>query len=85
MHRNVVLSVAVFFRLAALTWRPEDLLPPSERYIFKFDSKEELKRWHLYADSEFNGISLVNFHVRLKNLFLFYLAVCNLSGDEICA
>ncbi|KAL8470429.1 hypothetical protein ACS0TY_033061 [Phlomoides rotata] len=31
----------------------EELIPPSERYIFKFCSKEELKRWHLYSDSEY--------------------------------
>lgn len=50
------------FQLAALTWNLEDLVPPSERYIFKFDSKEELKRWHLYSDSEYGGINKGNFH-----------------------
>ncbi|XP_057810267.1 probable complex I intermediate-associated protein 30 [Salvia miltiorrhiza] len=42
----------------ALLWKPEDLLPPSERYIFKFDTKEELKRWHLYTDSMASGAGL---------------------------
>ncbi|XP_062025523.1 probable complex I intermediate-associated protein 30 isoform X2 [Rosa rugosa] len=40
----------------ALTWNVEDLVPPSERYIFNFGSKEELKKWHLYSDSEYGGI-----------------------------
>ncbi|XP_057770743.1 probable complex I intermediate-associated protein 30 [Salvia miltiorrhiza] len=48
----------------ALLWKPEDLLPPSERYIFKFDTKEELKRWHLYADSEFNGLSSASLQIQ---------------------
>ncbi|CAK9144654.1 unnamed protein product [Ilex paraguariensis] len=41
----------------ALTWNVEDLIPPSERYIFNFNSKEELKKWHLYSDSEYGGLS----------------------------
>ncbi|XP_028065767.1 probable complex I intermediate-associated protein 30 isoform X6 [Camellia sinensis] len=40
----------------ALTWNLEDLIPPSERYIFNFNSKEELKKWHLYSDSEYGGV-----------------------------
>ncbi|KAL7238334.1 hypothetical protein ACSBR2_004438 [Camellia fascicularis] len=40
----------------ALTWNLEDLVPPSERYIFNFNSKEELKKWHLYSDSEYGGV-----------------------------
>ncbi|KAF3637725.1 putative complex I intermediate-associated protein 30 [Capsicum annuum] len=35
----------------------EDLIPPSERYIFNFSSKDELKNWHLYSDSEYGGLS----------------------------
>ncbi|KAM3238344.1 hypothetical protein P3L10_013375 [Capsicum annuum] len=35
----------------------EDLIPPSERYIFYFSSKDELKNWHLYSDSEYGGLS----------------------------
>ncbi|KAH6827925.1 NADH:ubiquinone oxidoreductase intermediate-associated protein 30, partial [Perilla frutescens var. hirtella] len=47
----------------ALTWKLEDLVPPSERYIFKFDSKQELKRWHLYSDSEFGGLSSASLQI----------------------
>ncbi|KAI3455661.1 hypothetical protein Pfo_012324 [Paulownia fortunei] len=48
----------------ALTWNLEDLVPPSERYIFKFDSKEELKRWHLYSDSEYGGLSSASLEIK---------------------
>ncbi|KAI3759804.1 hypothetical protein L6452_07873 [Arctium lappa] len=41
----------------ALTWNIEDMLPPSERFIYNFNSKEELKKWHLYSDSEYGGLS----------------------------
>nr|GEZ04514.1 probable complex I intermediate-associated protein 30 [Tanacetum cinerariifolium] len=41
----------------ALTWNIEDLIPPSERFIYNFDSKDELKKWHLYSDSEYGGLS----------------------------
>lgn len=44
-------------QFVALTWNVEDLIPPTERYIFNFNSKEELKRWHLYSDSEYGGTS----------------------------
>ncbi|THG21540.1 hypothetical protein TEA_003230 [Camellia sinensis var. sinensis] len=43
----------------ALAWNLEDLIPPSERYIFNFNSKEELKKWHLYSDSEYGGNSCI--------------------------
>jgi NADH dehydrogenase [ubiquinone] 1 alpha subcomplex assembly factor 1 len=46
----------------ALTWNVEDLMPPTERLIFNFNSREELKKWHLYSDSEYGG---------KKQLFLF--------------
>ncbi|KAL8458760.1 hypothetical protein ACS0TY_036317 [Phlomoides rotata] len=42
----------------------EELIPPSERYIFKFDSKEELKRWHLYSDSEYGGLSSASLEIK---------------------
>ncbi|GER53607.1 NADH:ubiquinone oxidoreductaseintermediate-associated protein 30 [Striga asiatica] len=48
----------------ALTWNLEDLVPPSERYVFKFDSKEELKRWHLYSDSEYGGLSSASLEIK---------------------
>ncbi|KAL6560015.1 hypothetical protein OROGR_005132 [Orobanche gracilis] len=47
----------------ALTWNLEDLVPPSERFVFKFDSKEELKRWHLYSDSEYGGLSSASLEI----------------------
>ncbi|RCV17551.1 hypothetical protein SETIT_3G228800v2 [Setaria italica] len=37
----------------ALVWSSDYLIPPSERYIFNFNSKDELKQWHLYSDSEY--------------------------------
>ncbi|KAJ0952919.1 putative NADH:ubiquinone oxidoreductase intermediate-associated protein [Helianthus annuus] len=42
---------------AALTWNIDDLIPPSERYIYNFSSKQELKKWHLYSDSQYGGLS----------------------------
>lgn len=44
--------------ILALTWKVEDLVPPTERYIFNFNSKDELKKWHLYSDSEYGGIEV---------------------------
>ncbi|KAL7258709.1 hypothetical protein ACSBR1_004752 [Camellia fascicularis] len=48
----------------ALTWNLEDLIPPSERYIFNFNSKEELKKWHLYSDCEYGGLSSASLEIR---------------------
>ncbi|XP_028104040.1 probable complex I intermediate-associated protein 30 isoform X1 [Camellia sinensis] len=48
----------------ALAWNLEDLIPPSERYIFNFNSKEELKKWHLYSDSEYGGLSSASLEIR---------------------
>lgn len=47
----------------ALTWNVEDLIPPTERYIFNFNSKEELKKWHLYSDSEYGGLSSASLEI----------------------
>lgn len=47
----------------ALTWSAEDLVPPSEKYIFNFNSKEELNRWHLYSDSEYGGMSSASLEI----------------------
>ncbi|KAL0341802.1 UNVERIFIED_CONTAM: putative complex I intermediate-associated protein 30 [Sesamum calycinum] len=60
----------------ALTWNLEDLVPPSERYIFKFDSKEELKRWHLYSDSEY-GV----FEEHAAKLWCLW-SVISIAGDK---
>ncbi|KAM4099646.1 hypothetical protein ACB094_05G007600 [Castanea mollissima] len=48
----------------ALTWSAEDLMPPTERYIFSFNSKEELKKWHLYSDSEYGGLSSASLEIK---------------------
>ncbi|KAG1338863.1 putative complex I intermediate-associated protein 30 [Cocos nucifera] len=47
----------------ALAWNVEDLMPPSEKYVFNFNSKEELKRWHLYSDSEYGGLSSASLEI----------------------
>ncbi|XP_050104447.1 probable complex I intermediate-associated protein 30 isoform X3 [Malus sylvestris] len=47
----------------ALTWNVEDLVPPTERFIFNFNSKDELKKWHLYSDSEYGGLSSASLEV----------------------
>lgn len=44
------------WHMVVLAGNLEDLMPPPEKYIFNFNSKEELKKWHLYSDSEFGGI-----------------------------
>ncbi|KAK9107485.1 hypothetical protein Syun_023496 [Stephania yunnanensis] len=48
----------------ALKWNAEDLIPPSEKYIFGFNSKEQLKRWHLYSDSEYGGMSSASLEIK---------------------
>ncbi|CAN6707632.1 hypothetical protein ACFX13_025201 [Malus domestica] len=47
----------------ALTWNVEDLVPPTERFIFNFNSKDELKKWHLYSDSEYGGLSSASLEI----------------------
>ncbi|KZV27548.1 hypothetical protein F511_04599 [Dorcoceras hygrometricum] len=48
----------------ALTWNLENLVPPNEKYIFNFSSAEELKRWHLYSDSEYGGLSSASLEIQ---------------------
>ncbi|XP_068663666.1 probable complex I intermediate-associated protein 30 [Aristolochia californica] len=67
----------------ALTWNLEDLLPPSERFIFKFNSKEELKRWHLYSDSEYGGLSSASLEVQEAGSGLNGIFSGSLSPDVI--
>jgi hypothetical protein len=55
--RLYLIFVCLYAKFAALVWSSDDLIPPSERYIFNFNSKDELKRWHLYSDSEYGGIA----------------------------
>ncbi|GAA0163935.1 hypothetical protein LIER_19688 [Lithospermum erythrorhizon] len=47
----------------ALTWNAEDLIPPAEKYIFGFNSKDEIKKWHLYSDSEYGGLSSASLEI----------------------
>ncbi|XP_027121805.1 probable complex I intermediate-associated protein 30 isoform X1 [Coffea arabica] len=48
----------------ALTWNVDDWIPPSEKYIFSFNSKDELKKWHLYSDSEYGGLSTASLEIK---------------------
>jgi hypothetical protein len=63
----------------ALTWNVEDLMPPTERYIFNFNSKEELKKWHLYSDSEYGGMYILDFNSMLHS----YLWSYAISADKV--
>ncbi|WZY98047.1 hypothetical protein YC2023_070376 [Brassica napus] len=51
------------FKLLAFTWNIEEWIPPPEKYIFKFHSKEDLKKWHLYSDSEYGGLSSASLEI----------------------
>ncbi|KAG6493990.1 hypothetical protein ZIOFF_049003 [Zingiber officinale] len=53
----------MYFHVTALAWNVEDLMPPSEKFVFNFNSKEELKRWHLHSDSEFGGLSTASLEI----------------------
>ncbi|CAL9165874.1 unnamed protein product [Musa hybrid cultivar] len=52
---RALLQASVAATKRALAWNVEDLMLPSERFVFNFNSKEELNRWHLYSDSEYGG------------------------------
>ncbi|XP_077230907.1 putative complex I intermediate-associated protein 30 isoform X2 [Tasmannia lanceolata] len=65
----------------ALTWNIEDLMPPSERYVFNFNSKEELKRWHLYSDSEYGGLSSASLEIKDAGAGLCGIFSGNLSSE----
>ncbi|XP_022933928.1 probable complex I intermediate-associated protein 30 isoform X1 [Cucurbita moschata] len=47
----------------ALAWNVEDWIPPTEKYIFSFNSKQEVKKWHLYSDSEYGGMSTASLEI----------------------
>ncbi|CAK9324833.1 unnamed protein product [Citrullus colocynthis] len=47
----------------ALAWNVEDWIPPTEKYIFNFNSKQEVKKWHLYSDSEYGGLSSASLEI----------------------
>jgi NADH dehydrogenase [ubiquinone] 1 alpha subcomplex assembly factor 1 len=54
----------------------DDLMPPPEKYIFNFNSKQELNKWHLYSDSEFGGTLL--FQPNFQLLLLNFVTLVNL-------
>lgn len=58
--KQTLWSYVKIYPNVALAWNVEDLMPPTEKCIFKFNSKEELKKWHLYSDSEYGGTSIVH-------------------------
>ncbi|KAF7813992.1 putative complex I intermediate-associated protein 30 [Senna tora] len=71
----------------ALAWNVDDLMPPAERYIFNFNSKEELKKWHLYSDSEYGGLSsasleITEFENGLKGVFAGNLSLDVTEGTK---
>ncbi|XP_042413704.1 probable complex I intermediate-associated protein 30 isoform X2 [Zingiber officinale] len=58
-----LLQASIAATKRALAWNVEDLMPPSEKFVFNFNSKEELKRWHLHSDSEFGGLSTASLEI----------------------
>ncbi|KAK8919114.1 putative complex I intermediate-associated protein 30 [Platanthera zijinensis] len=65
----------------AFAWNFEDLIPPSEKIIFSFNSKDELKKWHLYSDSEFGGLSAASLEIKDGDTGLSGIFSGNLSSD----
>ncbi|KAF9673525.1 hypothetical protein SADUNF_Sadunf10G0033300 [Salix dunnii] len=61
--KKVMITTYRIFMFIALTWNVEDLMPPTERLIFNFNSREELKKWHLYSDSEYGGSSSASLEI----------------------
>lgn len=49
------------YHIIALAWNVEDWIPPTEKYIFSFNAKQEVKKWHLYSDSEYGGMCMCMF------------------------
>ncbi|CAN8292886.1 unnamed protein product [Cochlearia groenlandica] len=58
-----LLQASVNATKKALTWNFEEWVPPAEKHIFKFQSKEDLKKWHLYSDSEYGGLSSASLEI----------------------
>jgi len=48
----------------ALSWKLEDLAPLTELCIFSFQTKDDLRRWNLYADSEYGGLSSASLEIK---------------------
>ncbi|XP_010537643.1 PREDICTED: probable complex I intermediate-associated protein 30 [Tarenaya hassleriana] len=58
-----LLQASVNATKKAFTWNTEEWLPPAEKHIFKFSSKEDLRKWHLYSDSEYGGLSSASLEI----------------------
>ncbi|KAK7294496.1 hypothetical protein RJT34_17385 [Clitoria ternatea] len=58
-----LLQASVDATKRALSGNLDDLMPPPERFIFSFNSKQELNKWHLYSDSEFGGMSSASLQI----------------------
>ncbi|XP_057864421.2 probable complex I intermediate-associated protein 30 isoform X2 [Cryptomeria japonica] len=58
----------------ALSWKLEDLTPPTETEIFSFRSKDDLRRWKLYADSEYGGLSSASLEIKATGVFSGHLS-----------
>ncbi|KAJ0967768.1 hypothetical protein J5N97_024685 [Dioscorea zingiberensis] len=65
----------------ALSWNVEDLMPPTEKYVFNFNEKESLNRWHLYSDSEYGGLSSASLEITDSGSGLSGIFSGNLSSD----
>lgn len=66
-------------------------MPPSEKFVFNFNSKEELKRWHLHSDSEFGGLSTASLEItdvgsneELSGMVLYFLKHAYHSSIIVC-
>lgn len=71
----IIPEVTLFFLFVscfeALSWNVDDMFPPSERFIYNFKSKEELKKWHLYSDSEYGGAYFFFYIIMIKKKILY--------------
>ncbi|MQM00903.1 hypothetical protein Taro_033651 [Colocasia esculenta] len=65
----------------ALAWNIEDMMPPSEKFVFNFNSKEEVDKWHLYSDSEYGGLSSASLEISDSGAGLNGIFSGNLSTD----
>lgn len=75
-HFSLSLSLTVFVHWTkALSGNFDDLMPPPERYIFNFNSKKELTKWHLYSDSEYGGALFLPITTKLLNFGYFHFRV----------
>ncbi|KAM0947962.1 putative complex I intermediate-associated protein 30 [Dioscorea sansibarensis] len=78
---RALLQSSVIAAKRALAWNVEDLMPPTEKIVFDFNSKESLKRWHLYSDSEYGGLSSASLEIADSGSGLSGIFCGNLSSD----